>query len=104
MNARQVRMCFSIKGIYHMFFSYRYNLDFRETSKGYQIGYAHSNDLYNWKRNDSIAGIEKSDVGWDSESVSYPHVFELDNKILMFYQGNEMGKFGFGLAELNNTE
>ncbi len=87
-----------------MFFSYRYNLDFRETSKGYQIGYAYSNNLYDWKRNDSIAGIEKSDVGWDSESVSYPHVFELDNKILMLYQGNEMGKFGFGLAELNKTD
>ncbi len=104
MNARQVQMYFSIREFIICFFHIGITWIFRETSKGYQIGYAHSNDLYDWKRNDSIAGIEKSDVGWDSESVSYPHVFELDNKILMLYQGNEMGKFGFGLAELNNTE
>ena len=89
-----------LNGQYHMFFSFRHNLNFREPDKGYQIGYAYSNDLYNWIRRDSIAGITKSETGWDSESVSYPYVFELDGKILMLYQGNEMGKFGFGIAEL----
>jgi hypothetical protein len=32
--------------------------------------------------------------------VSYPHVFELNQKIYMMYLGNQVGKTGFGLAEL----
>src|SRR5450432_1256825 len=83
---------FFYKERFHMFFSFRPNLNFREKNKGYRIGYAYSDDLFNWTRKDSLAGIEKSESGWDSESVSYPYVFELDGKILMLYQGNEMGK------------
>ena len=91
---------FFYKDRYHMLFSYRYNLGYREEDRGYKIGYASSTDLYNWKRNDALAGLEKSKAGWDSESISYPNVFELDGKVYMFYQGNEMGKNGFGLMEL----
>jgi len=32
----------------------------------------------------------------------YPHVFQLDNKWYMLYNGNEFGKYGFGLAVLEN--
>jgi hypothetical protein len=85
---------------YHMFFCYRYGLDFRGKEKGYRIGYASSDDLINWKRDDSKAGIDVSEEGWDSEMISYPHVFELDDKIYMMYLGNQVGKEGFGLAEL----
>lgn len=85
---------------YHMFFCYRYSLSFRNKEKGYRIGYAISDDLINWVRDDSKAGLDVSVEGWDSEMVSYPHVFELDNKIYMFYLGNQVGRFGFGLAEL----
>ncbi|HKM03053.1 MAG TPA: hypothetical protein VJZ04_00410 [Lachnospiraceae bacterium] len=87
---------------YHMFFSYRYNLGYREENRGYRIGYAHSKDLKNWFRDDSKAGIDKSDNGWDNESVSYPSIFELDNKLYMFYQGNGIGQNGFGIARLEN--
>ena len=38
--------------------------------------------------------------GWDSEMISYPHVFELDSKIYLAYLGNQVGKEGFGLAQL----
>jgi predicted GH43/DUF377 family glycosyl hydrolase len=93
---------FFFEGKFHMFFSYRYNLNFREPDRGYGIGYAVSNDLFNWERNDSQAGISVSESGWDSESVSYPYVFELDNKIYMLHQGNEIGRNGFGLAELES--
>lgn len=85
---------------YHMFFCYRYGLDFRGKEKGYRIGYASSKDLINWTRDDSKAGIDVSEEGWDSEMISYPHVFELDGKIYMMYLGNQVGKEGFGLAEL----
>ncbi len=89
-------------GKYHMFFCYRHGLNFRGKEKGYRIGYASSDDLINWKRDDAQAGIEISEEGWDNEMVSYPHVFELDGKLYMFYLGNNVGKYGFGLAELED--
>jgi hypothetical protein len=85
---------------YHMFFCYRYSTDYRNASRGYRIGYASSEDLSNWTRADHLAGITPSAEGWDSESISYPHVFELDGTIYMAYLGNQVGRFGFGLARL----
>jgi hypothetical protein len=35
--------------------------------------------------------------------VSYPHVFELDGRVCMLYLGNEVGRGGFGLAELDGA-
>ena len=90
-------------GTYHMFFCYRYSLGYRGREKGYRIGYASSADLVTWVRDDSKAGIDVSDEGWDSEMISYPHVFELDGRTLMFYLGNEVGRHGFGLAELQGV-
>ncbi|MDO9185603.1 MAG: glycosylase [Bacteroidia bacterium] len=87
---------------YHMFFCYRYSLNFRGKDKGYRIGYASSEDLINWFRDDSKVGIDVSKEGWDSEMISYPHVFELDKKLYMFYLGNHVGRFGFGLAQLES--
>lgn len=85
---------------YHMFYCYRYSLGFRSKEKGYRIGYAYSDDLLHWTRDDAQAGIDVSEEGWDSEMVSYPHVFELDNEVYMFYLGNQVGRYGFGLAKL----
>jgi hypothetical protein len=89
---------------YHMFFCYRYSLNFRGKEKGYRIGYASSLDLINWVRDDSKAGIGISEEGWDSEMISYPHVFELNNKLYMYYLGNGVGRFGFGLAQLESLQ
>lgn len=91
---------FFYNGQYHMFFCYRYGLNYRGKEKGYRIGYAVSDDLLNWTRDDTKAGIDISEEGWDSEMISYPHVFELGNSIYMLYLGNEVGRYGFGLAEL----
>jgi predicted GH43/DUF377 family glycosyl hydrolase len=85
---------------YHMFFCYRYSLNYRGKEKGYRIGYAFSDDMKNWARDDTKAGIDISEKGWDSEMIAYPHVFELDNNIYMLYLGNQVGRFGFGLAQL----
>jgi predicted GH43/DUF377 family glycosyl hydrolase len=93
---------FFYEGKYHMFFCYRYSADFRGKEKGYRIGYASSYDLTHWDRDDSIAGIDVSQMGWDSEMISYPHVFELDGSVYMFYLGNQVGRFGFGLAQLED--
>jgi hypothetical protein len=93
---------FFYKGKYHMFFCYRYSTNYRGKEKGYRIGYASSDDLMKWIRDDSKAGMDVSDEGWDSEMMSYPHVFELDNNVYMLYLGNQVGRFGFGLARLED--
>lgn len=86
---------------YHMFFCYRQAHGFRnQSNNAYRIGYAGSNDLVNWERNDAEAGIDVSDEGWDSQMQCYPHTFELDGKVYMLYNGNEFGRLGFGLAVL----
>lgn len=91
---------FHANGKYHMFFCYRYSSDYRGKEKGYRIGYASSTNLLDWMRDDSKAGIEVSAQGWDAEMVSYPHVFALDGKTYLAYLGNQVGRHGFGLAEL----
>lgn len=88
-------------GVYHMFFCYREATNFRfAKDRTYRIGYARSTDLLNWHRDDSKVGIDISAEGWDSEMVAYPHVLEVDGSIYMFYLGNQVGRYGFGLAKL----
>lgn len=88
-------------GYYHMFFCYRYGLDFRDVQgRGYALGYAYSKDLYHWIRDDSQVGISVSDNGWDSEMIAYPYVTKINGKIIMLYCGNKFGTEGFGYAEL----
>jgi len=86
----------------HMFFSYRYGLDFRNREKGYRIGYAYGTDYQNWTRDDEMSDFTVSAKGWDSEMVCYPHVIKLNGKIYMFYCGNNFGQNGFGVAVLEN--
>lgn len=92
------------QGRYHMFFSYRSIKNYKSRQGGYKIGYASSADMAHWLRKDEIAGMDVSAGGWDSEMVNYPHIFMLDGATYMLYQGNEMGRSGFGLAKMDHTE
>ncbi|MDD5342151.1 MAG: hypothetical protein PHI73_02345 [Patescibacteria group bacterium] len=88
---------------YHMWFCYRQPASFRrDKNSAYRIGYAYSDDLKEWIRNDMQTGIDVSETGWDSDMQCYPHVFRCDDKIYMLYNGNEFGRRGFGLAVLEN--
>ena len=94
---------FYANGKYHMFFCYRYSEGYRGKKFGYRIGYASSFNLVDWNRDDSKAGIDVSEDGWDSEMISYPHVFSLDGQTYMAYLGNQVGRNGFGLAVLDGN-
>ncbi len=94
---------FEANGKYHMFFCYRHSTHFRGGDRGYRIGYAWSTNLFDWTRDDSKAGITVSAEGWDSEMISYPHVFALDGQTYMAYLGNQVGRHGFGLAVLEGA-
>ena len=50
-----------------------------------------------------MVNLQVSETGWDSEMICYPHIAKIDNKIYLFYCGNEFGKNGFGVAELLST-
>jgi len=90
-------------GMYHMYFVYREGFEFRtQEGRGYKIGYAISEDGVEWERRDKESGIDYSTSGWDSEMQHYPHVFELKGNHYMLYNGNEFGKYGFGLAILKD--
>lgn len=90
-----------LDGVYHMYFCYRQADGFRtDSNRGYRIGYAHSTDLENWVRDDSVAGIDVSAEGWDAQMQCYPHVFQCEGKVYLLYNGNEFGRHGFGLAVL----
>jgi sucrose-6-phosphate hydrolase SacC (GH32 family) len=91
-------------GRYHMFFCYRDIRNYKVREGGYCIGYASSLDMVNWHRDDALIDISLSETGWDSEMVNYPHVFELDGVTHMLYQGNGMGRAGFGLAVLESED
>jgi predicted GH43/DUF377 family glycosyl hydrolase len=93
---------FFYKNRYHMFFCYKHGLNFRNNDRGYRIGYAVSDDLVNWVRDDTQAGIDIAEQGWDDQSIAYPHIFEVDGQVYMLYLGNEVGKYGFGLAKLES--
>ena len=90
-----------MNGRYHMYFCYRSMVGFRtEKGSGYQVGYAYSDDLVTWTRDDEAAGITLSADGWDSEMMCYPNIFESNGEVYLLYNGNNFGRNGFGVARL----
>jgi hypothetical protein len=90
-----------IAGRYHMLFCYRQSYDFRTNKdRGYRIGHAWSDDLEYWTRDDEDARLDGTPGQWDSDMQCYPHVFECDGRVCLLYNGNEFGRYGFGLAVL----
>lgn len=84
-----------------MFFCYRQSFDFRNNNdRGYRIGHASSVGLSAWTRDDENLQLDGSPGEWDSTMQCYPHVFECDGSVYLLYNGNEFGRYGFGLAVL----
>ena len=100
-ESQALPMVIDIDGRYHMFFCYRQSSDFRTNKdRGYRIGHAYSDDLANWTRDDENPLIDVTPGDWDADMLCYPHVFECDGKVYLLYNGNEFGRYGFGLAVL----
>lgn len=86
---------------WHMAFCYRDTIDFRTKSeRGYRIGYAVSDDLITWQRNDNVLSIPTSD--WDNDMQCYPCLFKIKDELFMLYNGNHFAKEGFGLVKLED--
>jgi hypothetical protein len=67
-------------------------------AKNYKVGFAESHDGISWQRFDELAGITRSESGWDSEMICYPALYPYEDKIYMFYSGNGVGRGGIGYA------
>lgn len=86
---------------YHMLFCHRHTFGFRtDPARAYRLGYAWSDDLEQWHRDDRLSGLEPGKNAWDSDMVCYPNLFNCDGKVYVAYNGNNFGLDGFGLAEL----
>ncbi len=83
------------QGLYKMFFSSR------KLSSGYSLAYAESLDLVKWTRKENPALNINSKATWDNLHKSYPFLVENKDSYLMFYNGNNCGKEGFGYAEIS---
>ena len=92
-------------GRYRMWYCYRSIVDYRtDSSKSYRIGYAESQNGVDWIRLDHLAGIERSDDGWDSMMIAYPYVYQHRGRTYMLYAGNGFGESGFGYAVLADDD
>jgi len=66
----------------------------------YQSGYAESKDLLSWERKHDW-GLDPGGFSFDSKHLAYPALIKMSNgDIYCFYNGNDMGADGIGLAKL----
>lgn len=77
-------------GIWKMWFSHR--------GEEYQMGYAESSDGITWERNDDLAGLNTGESGFDTDMVEYAAVVKHDGQSFIFYNGNNYGYEGIGMA------
>jgi hypothetical protein len=84
------------QGIYKMYYSYKRN------GNPYRMGYAESPDGIAWTRRDEEMKMDVSASGWDSEMIEYGYVFDHEGRKYMFYNGNNYGQTGAGLAVLED--
>ena len=89
---------YRIDGKYVMYFT-RGNL-----TGEYFPGVACSDDGIGWERCDEEFGMTLSSSGWDSRVICYPALIRQGDKLLMFYNGNDMGLDGFGVAEASHAD
>jgi hypothetical protein len=77
---------------------YRMWYSIRTISRGYHLGYAESADGLAWERRDDEAGLGTSVTGWDSGMVCYGFLQPTPHGTYLFYNGNDFGRTGFGVA------
>lgn len=86
---------YKFQGQYYMFYT-KGSL----SGKDYYPGVATSMDGVHWLRRDHDLNLPLSKEGFDSIHLCYPRLLQVQDKIYCFYNGNFMGREGFGLAEL----
>jgi hypothetical protein len=80
---------------YQLFYSIR-----RRSCAAYRLGYAESTDGVHWIRKDAEMGLDVEPGGFDAAAMMYSSVISVKGRTYCFYNGNNFGQDGFGVAEL----
>ena len=80
---------------YQLFYSIR-----RRSFGAYRLGYAESVDGIHWVRKDQEMGLDVTPGAFDSDAIMYSALISVGEKTYCFYNGNNFGAEGFGVAEL----
>jgi hypothetical protein len=71
----------------------------RSLEEGYRMGYAESDDGLHWTRMDDQAVLAPSGGdAWDGQEVSLASIEQTPAGTYLFYNGNQHGRTGFGVA------
>lgn len=84
-------------GGFEMFYSVR-----RRALGAYRLGYAVSCDGLEWERRDGELALDVTPGAFDASAIMYSAVFEAAGRTWCFYNGDDFGRRGFGLAELES--
>lgn len=71
---------------------------FAGKGKHYRLQYAESYDGIHWERNDNSNCFDVTENAFDSEMIEYAAIVKSEEKYYMFYNGNNYGFAGIGLA------
>lgn len=66
----------------------------------YRLGFARSADGLAWQRADAELGLDVSPGQWDGDSICYGAEVASGGRTYLFYNGDDFGARGFGVAEL----
>ena len=80
---------------YQMFYSIR-----RRSVAAYRLGYAESANGIEWIRKDEEMELDISPGEFDSDAIMFSAIISVGDKTYCFYNGNNFGEHGFGVAEL----
>jgi sucrose-6-phosphate hydrolase SacC (GH32 family) len=81
-----------IRDLYYMFYGYS------DAKTQYKLEYATSTNCENWQSNP--IEIYGGDSDLDNEMSAYPSIFFTNDKYYILYNGNDYGKYGLLLGEL----
>jgi len=80
---------------YQLFYSIR-----KRSVAAYRLGYAESRDGIHWTRMDDQMGLDVGPGEFASTAMEYSAVISVKGRTYCFYNGDNFGEGGFGVAEL----
>lgn len=75
-------------------------LSVRTADHGYHIVYADSDDGEAWRRQDDVFHLTGEAGDWESREVGFASIVDTATGRYLFYNGNDYGLTGFGVARL----
>lgn len=75
----------------------------RRSTGQYRLALATISDNGTWERHDDELNLGVSEFGFDDRAIMYSALVECSGRTYCFYNGNDFGRAGFGVALLSNA-